>query len=85
MYAYIDQGLFNGQTVQTPFVCPTGNCTFVGTYNSVGWCASCKDVTDQLSISNVSTVVPTFDAVTNTSSTERLYVIVSLHTLVNLQ
>ena len=75
MYAYIDQGLFNPKSVQTPFDCPTGNCTFSGTYSSVGWCASCKDVTDQLTFSNVSQPTTFFDPNTNQSQTQEVFFI----------
>lgn len=76
MYAYIDHGLFNGKSVQTTFDCPTGNCTFSGTYSSVGWCASCKDVTDQLTFSNASgQPIIVFDGNTNQTQTQEVFFI----------
>ena len=47
----INGGIFNPGT-QVKFNCPTGNCTFPEIYHSVGYCSSCNDTTDKLSITN---------------------------------
>lgn len=47
----INGGIFNPGT-QVTFNCPTGNCTFSEVYHSVGYCSSCNDTTDKLSITN---------------------------------
>lgn len=30
--------------------CPTGNCTFADTFGTLGYCSSCEDITEQLSL-----------------------------------
>ncbi|ERF76803.1 hypothetical protein EPUS_07983 [Endocarpon pusillum Z07020] len=43
----INGGIFNpGRNVA--FDCPTGNCTFPNNYQTVGFCGSCIDITNQL-------------------------------------
>lgn len=37
------------------FDCPTGNCTYPKPYHSSGYCSKCKDVSDQVVKTNVST------------------------------
>jgi hypothetical protein len=45
----INAGIYNPGT-PVEFDCPTGNCTFPDVYHSVGYCSSCNDITDSLSI-----------------------------------
>ncbi|KAJ2892961.1 hypothetical protein MKZ38_009160 [Zalerion maritima] len=51
MQAVINTAIFNNPEPRkvTPF-CPTGNCVFGKIYHSGGWCNECKDITDQLVI-----------------------------------
>lgn len=41
-------GQFSSSPTQPPFSCAIGNCTFQQEYSPVGYCSSCKDVSDQL-------------------------------------
>jgi len=43
----INAGIFSPGGSVTPS-CPTGNCTFMGQYSTVGYCGGCRDVTDDL-------------------------------------
>lgn len=51
---YIDQGLYNPADIKTPFTCVTGNCTFDSLYSTLGFCATCEDMSSQLRFENVS-------------------------------
>lgn len=51
---YIDQGLYNPADIKTPFTCETGNCTFDSLYSTLGFCATCEDMSSQLTFENVS-------------------------------
>lgn len=51
---YIDQGLYNPADIKTPFTCDTGNCTFDSLYSTLGFCATCEDMSSQLTFANVS-------------------------------
>ncbi len=47
----VNAGLFApGQKI--PVNCPSGNCTFQHTYATLGYCSTCSDVSNQLSIVN---------------------------------
>jgi hypothetical protein len=48
MWSYIDQGLFETNQHQLDFSCPSGNCTFSGTYSSLAFCSVCEDVSSKL-------------------------------------
>ncbi|KAI2473119.1 hypothetical protein F4781DRAFT_419563 [Annulohypoxylon bovei var. microspora] len=51
----MNSAVYEKELKQTPFTCPTGNCTFDGVYHSAGWCSSCEDISDQVEIfSNIS-------------------------------
>jgi hypothetical protein len=62
MRSYIDQGLFATNQHQLEFSCPSGNCTFSGTYSSLAFCSACEDVSSKLVLvpwpkgSNITTV-----------------------------
>ncbi|KAK5460977.1 hypothetical protein LTS15_003040 [Exophiala xenobiotica] len=64
----VDAGVFNPGFVTLPFDCPTGNCSYSQTYSTLGYCASCKD------ISHLITVVPwnltsTYTSINDTDNT----------------
>jgi len=44
----IDQGLFATNKPQLDHLCPSGNCTFEGSYSSLGFCSKCEDRTPEL-------------------------------------
>lgn len=48
MRSYINQGLFATNQHQLRFSCPSGNCTFGGTYSSLAFCSVCEDVSSKL-------------------------------------
>ncbi|KAJ5273232.1 hypothetical protein N7478_008357 [Penicillium angulare] len=57
----IYSGLFETQTANSRSImmdCPTGNCTFQ-TYQSLGFCSSCANITDSLKLSTTSGAMPT--------------------------
>ncbi|KAI9729834.1 MAG: hypothetical protein M1834_006582 [Cirrosporium novae-zelandiae] len=47
----INAGLFNPESVNIPFACPTGNCTFNQEYHTIAFCSSCSDLTPNLTVS----------------------------------
>lgn len=49
----VNLGIYSNDPQNVIFSCPTGNCTYSGTYVTAGWCSSCEDVTDQLKASAV--------------------------------
>lgn len=51
---YIDQGLYNPADIKTPFTCESGNCTFNNLFSTLGFCATCEDMSSQLRFVNVS-------------------------------
>ena len=59
----MNAGIFSPQTAGVVFDCGTSNCTFPGSYNTVGYCSTCEDVTSELTIHNLSQSVypPTFN------------------------
>ncbi|KAI3393044.1 hypothetical protein diail_4783 [Diaporthe ilicicola] len=67
---YIDQGLYNPADIKTPFTCDSGNCTFDNLYSTLGFCATCEDVSSQLKFENVS--VPSIIFNGNSNSTETI-------------
>ncbi|KAK8071518.1 hypothetical protein PG996_004866 [Apiospora saccharicola] len=54
----INQGLFNPADVKTPFVCPSGNCTFDHLSSPLGFCSTCEDMSSQLKFINISSGNP---------------------------
>ncbi|KAI0887799.1 uncharacterized protein GGS22DRAFT_89249 [Annulohypoxylon maeteangense] len=48
----MNSAVYESELKQTPFTCPTGNCTFDGVYHSAGWCSTCEDISDQIEISS---------------------------------
>ena len=43
-------GVFNPGFVALPFNCPTGNCSFTQPYSTLGYCASCKDISHSIEV-----------------------------------
>lgn len=70
---YIDQGLYNPSTQRAPFVCPSGNCTFTEPYSTIGYCVKCEDISQQLTIKNVTIYRPSVDSETNITSDQPEY------------
>ena len=50
MQSAINIGIFNPGTFAIPFNCPTGNCTFLGQYHSVGYCSECTDISADVKV-----------------------------------
>lgn len=48
MQAAIIGGMLPNQNFEPSFTCATGNCTFPDIYYSLGYCAICEDVTDEM-------------------------------------
>ncbi len=46
----INLGVLDPEEIVVPVTCPTGNCTFGGSYKSVGYCSRCNDTSSQLKI-----------------------------------
>ncbi|KAF7538577.1 hypothetical protein G7054_g2798 [Neopestalotiopsis clavispora] len=67
---YIDQGLYNPSDIKTPFTCATGNCTFDDIFSTLGFCATCEDMTSQLTISNVTVYQQFLNGTTNETESE---------------
>ncbi|KAK8096014.1 hypothetical protein PG999_014036 [Apiospora kogelbergensis] len=57
--SFIDQGLYNPTDVKTPFVCATGNCTFDQLFSTLGFCATCEDMSSKLTFTNVTVTIQT--------------------------
>ena len=51
MLSAIDTGLFKPGAVSVDFECPTGNCTFAEAYSTIGYFATCSDLSGQLNYS----------------------------------
>ena len=49
----MNAGIFSPQTTGVAFDCGTSNCTFPGSYSTVGYCSTCEDVTSELTIHNL--------------------------------
>ena len=43
-------GVFNPGFIALPFDCPTGNCSFPQPYSTLGYCASCKDISHTIQV-----------------------------------
>ncbi|KAK8123262.1 hypothetical protein PG984_011932 [Apiospora sp. TS-2023a] len=52
LLSFIDQCLYNPADIKTPVVCPSGNCTFDHPFSTLGFCATCQNMTSQLQFSN---------------------------------
>lgn len=65
LQAAINAGIFSPGGLAPK--CTTGNCSIEQEYGTVGYCSSCKDVTDQLTFSNVSLGKGQFNANVKTS------------------
>lgn len=46
----ISAGLYNPGSTSTAFTCPLGNCTFSEQYKTVGYCSTCRDLTQDLKV-----------------------------------
>lgn len=65
----MNAGIFNpGQSVPTE--CTTGNCTFTGTYHTVGYCSQCNDTTNLITV-NTETVEGDYQSYNMTLNTTR--------------
>lgn len=55
-------GVLNDGSVDTSFICPSGNCTFQNEYSTIGHCSACTDITHDIdsSFSNI-TLPPSLD------------------------
>ena len=62
---YIDQGLYNPADLKTPFTCESGNCTFNNLFSTLGFCATCEDMSSQLKFENVSVPSTFFNGTSN--------------------
>jgi hypothetical protein len=56
----INRGIFATTKSQVEFSCPSGNCTFPGTYSSLAFCSVCEDVSAKL--------VPVYNTTSNFTS-----------------
>ncbi|KAI9840381.1 MAG: hypothetical protein M1838_004080 [Thelocarpon superellum] len=65
----INAGLFSPESVSISFACPTGNCTFPETYQTLGYCSSCVDLTPALNTScgYVNSTVSSLDVASNST------------------
>lgn len=54
-------GFYTSQNL-TDFECSTGNCTFAEDYTTLGFCSSCEDVSDKVTITTNCTVKPSDDS-----------------------
>ncbi|KAL1847413.1 hypothetical protein Daus18300_013945 [Diaporthe australafricana] len=66
---YIDQGLYNPADIRTPFTCDSGNCTFDSLFSTLGFCATCEDMSSQLRFENVSVPSRIFNGTSNKNET----------------
>ena len=67
--AAINNGIYNTGGI-IPFNCPSGNCTFDTPYHSIGYCTSCSDISNRLTIhvtNFTSTSEPFITTVVNTT------------------
>lgn len=69
---YIDQGLYNPADIKTPFTCDTGNCTFDSLYSTLGFCATCEDMSSQMIIKNVTVPYDFLNATSNATETDEM-------------
>lgn len=54
MQIEIQRAIFDTAKTTMNFHCPSGNCTFPGTYKTMGFCNSCSDISDQVKLVQVS-------------------------------
>ncbi|KAK5262482.1 hypothetical protein LTR40_000322 [Exophiala xenobiotica] len=66
----VDAGVFNPGFVTLPFDCPTGNCSYSQTYSTLGYCASCKDISYLIDVVPWNFTYPVFNPTDNTTSIE---------------
>ena len=53
MQASMLTGLYDDAVPDISFTCPTGNCTFMKNYSTMGYCSSCEEITSDLRLVNL--------------------------------
>lgn len=53
MQSAINAGVYNANPPTVPVTCSTGNCTFTQPYHTVGFCSSCHNITNLLTVSSI--------------------------------
>ncbi|KAH6888197.1 hypothetical protein B0T10DRAFT_607365 [Thelonectria olida] len=63
--AAVIMGITDDEPAQVSPFCPSGNCTFTEEYASGGYCSYCKDVTDEIEVSEHNITIPGWGIATN--------------------